>query len=124
MLTRKMFSSANLCEYDVKQRLKYRLNIVVRCYELNCSFYNADSSNYKRNTIRIFSHISEKYIKFSSFDLSYKKQPETFTEVFFCLLLTTRTKRVSIIPLGIGRGINYRYLFSCSLFRRPVACKC
>lgn len=54
MLTRKMFSSANLCEYDVKQRLKYRLNIVVRCYELNCSFYNADSSNYKRNTIRIF----------------------------------------------------------------------
>ena len=58
---------------------------VVRCYELNYSFYSTDSSNYKRNTFsyRNFSHISEKYIKFSSFDLSYKKQPETFTTVFF-----------------------------------------
>ena len=40
---------------------------VVRCYELNYSFYSTDSSNYKRNTFsyRNFSHISEKYIKFS-----------------------------------------------------------
>ena len=40
---------------------------VNRCYELNCSFYSTDSSNYKRNTFSYqnFSHISEKYIKFS-----------------------------------------------------------
>ena len=40
---------------------------VVRCYELSRSFYSTDSSNYKRNTFSYhnFSHISEKYIKFS-----------------------------------------------------------
>ena len=92
---------------------------VVRCYELNRSFYCTDSSNYKRNTYSYqnFSHISKKYIKFTLFDLSYKKQLETFTAVCCCSLLTTRTKRVSIIPLRIRRGIYYRDLFSCYLGR-------
>ena len=42
---------------------------------------------------------------------------------FFWLLLTTRTKRVSIIPLGNRRGLNYRDLFTCSLFPQSVECK-
>ena len=41
---------------------------IVCCYELNYSPYSTDSSNHdKRNTFSYqnFSHISEKYIKFS-----------------------------------------------------------
>ena len=51
MLTRKMFSSAKLCEYEVKQDSNIAVHFSgVRCHELNCSFYSRDSSNYKRNT--------------------------------------------------------------------------
>ena len=62
-----MFSSANLCKYENKDSNIAVHFSVVRYYELNCSFYSTDSSNYKRNTFSYqnFSHIPEKYIKFS-----------------------------------------------------------
>ena len=53
-------------KYNKDSNIAVRFSIV-RCYELNYSLYSTDSSNYKRNTFSYqnFSHIPEKYIKFS-----------------------------------------------------------
>ena len=64
------------------------------------------------STIQIHFQLSEffthlrKIHQLSKFGLSCKKEPETFTLVFCGLLLTTRTKRVSLIPLWTRRDIN------------------
>ena len=69
------------------------------------------------------SNIAVHFSVVGSLSLIYciKKQPETFTAVF--VVYCARTKRVSIIPCRIRRGINYRDLFSYSFFPQPVACK-
>ena len=66
MLTRKMFSSANLCEYEVKQT-QISLFISPLFVAMNLTAHSTDSNNYERNTFiyQNFSHISEKYIKLS-----------------------------------------------------------
>ena len=61
-----MFSSVNLCEYEVKQT-QISLFISPLFVAMNLTAHSTDSNNYERNTLiyQNFSHISEKYIKFS-----------------------------------------------------------